>query len=154
MTTTEELPNIFPEDERCPTHGSPTDGKYCLTQHVLALVSYERTRQFAEYGTNNDLADGTGPEVKWMPRIPVPHTPSPALQIERICREEYEETEARDGKVTWMQLVREEVAEAFAEEDPKRLSAELLQVAALCVSWVETIAEREAAKMESNGIVT
>ena len=41
-----------------------------------------------------------------------------------------------------MHLVREEVAEAFAESDPARLREELIQVAALAVSWVEKIDAR------------
>lgn len=39
----------------------------------------------------------------------------------------------------------EEVAEAMAElDDPEKLRAELMQVAAVCVDWIEMIDRRKA----------
>lgn len=143
---------------RCPIHGSPILSKdpddeesfICLTELVASHLSAERARQFTVYGTNNDNENGTGPNVRWIPSIPPPHTSGAALQIEKACRDEYEMTESVGDTVTWMQLVREEVAEAFAEEDPSRLAQELLQVAALCVSWIETIIERDFHEDQKN----
>ena len=63
-------------------------------------------------------------------------------EFEDICRADYEFYEKLHGQPTWMHLVREEVAEAFKEADPTRLEEELLQVAALCVSWVEKLQMR------------
>jgi hypothetical protein len=104
---------------------------------VLENVFEERTRQVARYGHNEGLKDGTGPEVQWLPE-----DPDPASLIEKLFRRDYEEHEARHGAPTWMHLVREELAEAFAEDDPERLEEELTQVAALCVSWVEKLRRR------------
>ena len=45
-----------------------------------------------------------------------------------------------------MHLLREEIAEVFVESDADRLREELIQVAALAVSWVEKIDARGAEK--------
>jgi hypothetical protein len=107
------------------------------TRGVLQDVLEERRRQFDRYGTNADTEDGTGPNVQWL----WPFARQSAHQIEEIFRDDYLAFE-RHHPVTWAHLVREEVAEAFAESDPERLEAELIQVAALCVSWVEKIRAR------------
>lgn len=127
---------------RCPSHGgfqiegAPT----CQTDQVLADVRAERARQFAQYGTNEDLELGMGPTVRWL----APYTPHDALHVERTLRQDYEDKERFHGKPTWMSLIREEVAEAFSEGDPAKLRAELLQVAALAVSAVEKMDARAA----------
>jgi hypothetical protein len=43
-----------------------------------------------------------------------------------------------------MHLLREELAEVFQETAPDRLEAELVQLGALCVSWVEKLRRRAA----------
>lgn len=43
------------------------------------------------------------------------------------------------GKGTWRHILGEEVREAFAESDPTKLSDELIQCAAVCVAWAESI---------------
>jgi len=106
---------------------------------VLDDVRAERARQFAQYGTNDDLEDGTG--GSWL----VPFTREGAAGIEKSLRRGYEAYETNHGTITWMHLVREEVAEAFAEQDPETLRAEVLQIAALCVSWVEKLDARPEA---------
>lgn len=106
---------------------------------VLQMVASERVAQVARYGHNDDLVDGTGPDSHWIPLLTEGHR---ALDIEVLLRHDYESYEQRTGKPSWMHLVREEVAEAFTENDPTRLEAELIQVAALCVSWVETLRRR------------
>ena len=110
------------------------------TALVLADVAEHRAEQRARYGDNADLADGTGPGVRWLHTFPVMSCNSTAELIEVRLRQEYES----HGEVapSWMHLVREEVAEAFQESDPVRLRAELVQVAALCVSWCETLDAR------------
>jgi len=106
---------------------------------VLDMVREERVRQVTRYGTNANLEDGTGPDVDWLRPI----SSAPATAIEKLFRSEYEDWEEDNGGLpTWMHLVREEVGESFQETDPDRLQAELIQVAALCVSWVEVIRAR------------
>ena len=108
------------------------------TVRVLTDVSVERAKQRARYGSNDDLEWGTGPETRWL----IPFTYEPATAVERILRADYEEYEEATGKPTWVHLLREELAEAFAETDPIRLREELIQVAALAVSWAEKIDAR------------
>lgn len=103
---------------------------------VLKLVFEEREAQEARYGEANEkIENGTGPETRWL----LPYTSAPASQVEVGLREDYESFEAETGAPTWVHLVREEIAEAFLETDPTRLAEELVQVAALCVSWVERL---------------
>jgi hypothetical protein len=52
---------------------------------------------------------------------------------------------ANAGEVTWRHILIEEVYEALAETDPERLREELVQVAAVCVSWIEDLDSREKA---------
>lgn len=111
---------------------------YLGTMAVLQEVIRERVRQTEKYGDNADLEDGTGPETRWL----LPFTTASSSVIEDELRADYEDFEEDAGKPTWVHLIREEVAEAFQERDPKRLAAELIQVAALCVSWVEKIDAR------------
>lgn len=49
---------------------------------------------------------------------------------------------ARDGDVDWTGILLEEVFEAVAESDAAKLRAELIQVAAVAVAWIEAIDRR------------
>lgn len=111
------------------------------TLQVLEEVFEERKRQVARYGHNDDKADGTGPNVKWLSGTDINLDLRHADEIEKAFRTEYDRNGGDEG-ADWMRLVREELAEVFAEDDPENLEAELLQVAALCVSWVESIRKR------------
>jgi hypothetical protein len=98
--------------------------------NVLADVADERTRQDDRWGEQNH-PDGTGaPEFG---------------ELADRAKQQYEDA-ARDGSVTWTNVLLEEVAEAFAESDPARLREELIQVAAVAVAWAECIDRREAKK--------
>jgi hypothetical protein len=109
---------------------------------VLENVFEERLRQVERYGHNETLEDGTGPMESWIPRSLTVDPYVSAEKTELAFRKDYEQHERVMGAPTWMHLVREEIAEAFMETDPDRLEAELTQVAALCVSWVEKIRAR------------
>lgn len=117
------------------------------TLHVLDGVFRHRIEQVAQYGlqrrktSDSDpdgplLADGTGPDVEWL------GDGRTARHIEEDLRAQYD-ARGRTGRLpSWMELLREEVAEAFCESDPKRLRDELEQVAALAVAWIEDIETR------------
>lgn len=126
------------EIARCENHGGPLVEGRCASYTVMQEVIAERARQFARYGTNDDLPDGTGPETRWLG----PYSGDSAEVVEQRLRDDYEDFEEAVGKPTWLHLIREEVAESFKESDPARLREELIQVAALCVSWVETLDTR------------
>lgn len=105
------------------------------TERVLEDVRAERTRQRERYGLNAATPDGTG--GAWLG----PYTADDAYEIEQALREDYS-LFALESPVTWVHLLREEMAEAFAATDPAQLRAELVQVAALAVSWCERLDAR------------
>jgi hypothetical protein len=95
------------------------------TAKTLADVRDERHRQNDKWGEQNH-PDGTH-EARAI-----------AADFHRCeCQEA-----ARCGLVTWRHILMEEVAEAFAETDAAKLREELIQVAAVAVSWVEAIDRR------------
>lgn len=96
---------------------------------IYAEISAERARQVDQWGEQNH-PDGTG--VK-------PGRP-PLAPVARISTQ----LAARNGELTWLHILREEVAEAFDEHDPTGLRAELIQAAAVCVAWIEAIDRRSA----------
>lgn len=106
------------------------------TRAILDLVLIERRAQEARYGKANEtILDGSSPNARWL----LPFSSDPADVIQMKLRSDYEEFEEETGSPTWLHLVREEIAEAFQESDPARLAEELIQVAALCVSWIERL---------------
>lgn len=104
---------------------------------VLALVRKERERQIAQYGHNHTTPLGFGFDEKysWL----TPFADETAIEIEEEFRQDYEGYEEEYGGPTWMHLIREEVSELFAATDRIEQMLEAIQVAALCVSLVETL---------------
>jgi hypothetical protein len=97
-----------------------------LTTTVLNEVYKERRRQDRLWGVQ-DHPDGTSLR-----------NGNDADRVKVIC----EETRRIFGVPTWMHILQEEAWEAFAEEDPKEIRAELVQVAAVAVAWIEAIDRR------------
>ncbi|MEV4839866.1 NUDIX domain-containing protein [Nonomuraea sp. NPDC049486] len=115
------------------------DGDYGLPGslgRVLRAVADERVAQDRRWGVQEGLTDGTGPQH--------------GDEAERAKRETGEAS--REGRLTWRHVLVEEVLEAFAEEDPDRLRAELTQVAAVAVKWIQDI-DRRAARDRFRAIV-
>ena len=94
-------------------------------ESVLVEIRAERGRQDAKWGEQNH-PDGTGPQF------------ANRAEYERIRTE----TAAADGTLTFRHVLAEEVAEAYAENDPDRLRAELVQVAATAICWIQAIDRR------------
>ena len=103
-----------------------------ITGQVLREVAHERDRQEAKWGQQNH-PDGTGPGRRW-PAL-FSHTMSHSATIAKLQVDH----EARSGTCTYGGILLEEVFEAMAEEDQQRLRAELIQVAAVAVAWVEKV---------------
>ncbi len=100
---------------------------------VLLEVGDERQRQHAKWGEQNH-ADGTSYAAQYM-----------AQHAKHEC-----DAAAKRGECTYKLILQEEVFEAFAEDDPVRLRAELVQCAAVCVAWVEKI-DRDLSKISESG---
>lgn len=112
-----------------PDHIDPS-----ATVRVLAQVSAERARQDQKWGQQHhpsydpEMCNrfGSGAEAYGLP--------SAALAKARCGQR------AVEGRVTWADILVEEVAEALeAVSDPRHLREELLQVAAVAAAWAEDL---------------
>ena len=108
---------------------------------VLEEVSQERARQDTKWGEQNH-PNGTGDDVALLHGRPLPkphaHVAVTMGTLAYLARDVTDQA-ANLGTVTWADILLEEVAEGLAEADPSRLRAELIQVAAVAVAWVEKI---------------
>lgn len=95
---------------------------------ILQEIAEERIRQDDKWGEQNH-PDGT--DTKWV---------DVALGMKAKC-----ESKARDGKLTFRDILEEEIWEAYGETDPDLLRAELVQAAAVIVNWLGAI-DRRASK--------
>ncbi len=100
---------------------------------AMTDVVAERGRQEEKWGQQNHR-DGTGARVEVVPLWD-------AVDFAEWAKHDTD-SNARAGGVTWRHILLEEVAEAFAESDPDLLRAELAQVAAVAVRWMEAIDRR------------
>jgi len=105
------------------------------TDRVLQEVLAERIRQDEKWGEQNH-PDGTGTDDNW--------TGTPFDVAADFHRRECQGAAAR-GEVTWAHIALEEDYEAYAETDPVKLRAELIQSIAVKVAWVEAIDRRTVA---------
>lgn len=121
----------------------PPDGALdrSRTAWVLGEVAAERSRQDAKWGEQNH-PDGTGAVWEFCSGQHAGWAQEAADDARRRCQEAVDRTWGD----TYALILNEEVAEAFAEDDPTKLREELLQVAAVAVAWVEKL-DREAEAM-------
>jgi hypothetical protein len=90
---------------------------------LLGEIGAERFKQHEKWGEQNH-PDGTG--ARFMGTLRNAH--------QQRCKEN-----AEAGKVTYLDILLEEVYEAAAESDRTKLRKELIQVAAVCVQWVQKL---------------
>jgi hypothetical protein len=107
------------------------------TEQVLVEVKGERLRQEAKWGEQNH-PDGTGAVWEFCSGMHAGWAVEAADDARRRCQEAPDRTWGD----TYALILNEEVAEAFAEDDPARVREELIQVAAVAVAWVEAIDRR------------
>jgi len=107
------------------------------TRTVLVEIGAERARQDARWGEQNH-PDGTGPDV---PVLAALGDDRPAAVLRELARDHCDQ-EFAAGQGVFRQILTEEVFEAYAESDPAALRAELVQVAAVAVAWIEAIDRR------------
>jgi hypothetical protein len=93
---------------------------------ILREIAEERDAQDALFGVQ-DLPDGTGPEFT-----------DAANMARDACDAAFS-----SKRGTFRHVFIEEVYEAFAESDPAKLRAELVQAVAVGVKWIEGIDRRE-----------
>jgi hypothetical protein len=95
---------------------------------VIDDVLAELARAEAKFGGQH-LPDGTG-DPRWADL--------------RDAQRDVTDRRLETGQATWLDVALEEVYEAFAERNRRRLRAELVQVMAVCVRWIRDIDLREA----------
>lgn len=94
---------------------------------VFADITAERARQDAKWGVQRH-PDGTSND---------PDDTQMAEMWKDIV-----DRDAAQGTTNWVNILSEEMFEAFAETDPVKLRAELIQCAAVITNWVEDIDSR------------
>jgi hypothetical protein len=108
-----------------------------MTARVLSEIAAERAAQDVKWGEQNH-PDGTGGLI---------------AQEEAAIERAWTNDQAAAGVLTWADILQEEVSEAFAEDDPAKLRAELVQVAAVAVAWVAAI-DRRASRVTPGELET
>ncbi len=96
-----------------------------VSHEVLQEVDLERERQDSRFGEQNhpDFYERVAPEFVALMRLK--------------CDEA-----TRAGCLTWQDVLTEEFTEAMGAQSEAELRAELVQVAAVAVAWVESIDRR------------
>lgn len=95
---------------------------------VLEEVAQERRNQEAKWGQQNH-PDGTGNYLRY-----TLHANNQRMIVE---------TRAQNDSLAYSDILLEEVAEAVECTDADKLRAELVQVAAVAVAWIECIDRRK-----------
>ena len=88
---------------------------------VADKVWRERLRQISKWGLQTRPSGTSARE--WKP-------------FEDFAKALYDR-KIEQGRLTWVDILKEEVFEAFAEEDPEKLAIELVQVMAVAASWLQ-----------------
>lgn len=100
-------------------------GRAKLMVRALVNALDEQDRQIEKFGVQSH-PDGTGDLYRALANI-----------LRDTC-----DKATQDGGLTWNLILAEEVYEALAESDPAALRAELVQVAAVALSWINDIDSR------------
>lgn len=108
---------------------------------ILAEISEERENQNRTWGEQNHLSvpSPSVPDlVDDCPRIPADVLGIPREEDAKVA---YERAEA-EGALSWGHITVEELSEAVSAKDDETRRIELVQLAAVVVSWIECIDRR------------
>lgn len=103
-----------------------------VSESVIADIAAEVQRADSFHGAQADRPDGT-------------------RRFYRIYEEEAKrvvERSTEEGSLTWFTIAREEWWKVAGEENPEKLRAELIQLAATCARWVRSIDARGTIALE------
>ncbi|MGE5721371.1 MAG: hypothetical protein ACM3YM_02830 [Sphingomonadales bacterium] len=93
---------------------------------VVREIDVERDRQDAKWGQQNHPDGAIGREI----------------DVREAARAKTRCQGNAPGEDNWRDILEEEITEAYAAQSPAELRAELVQVAAVCVAWIEAIDRR------------
>ncbi len=108
-----------------------------LTERVLDRVHAERVRQIEKWGHQHHPDFAGNLKNNPLQRVNLHNLKYPD-HYKAACDLAFE-----NDKGTWAHIFMEEVGEVFGTRTKEELSEELIQVAAVCVSWVEDLDTRE-----------
>jgi hypothetical protein len=109
---------------------------------LLEEVKAEMGRACAKHGPQTTIPDGTGANLTTLDGACTIEAAATLRRRRANAARERTDVATREGKLTWRHVLEEEVCEAFAEDEPAKLRAELLQVAAVALRWIEAIDAR------------
>jgi len=92
-------------------------------RQILGAIVSERRRQDEKHGFPIHRIDGSSNDYE-----------NRSIEAHRLT-----DLHTREDRLTWADVLLEEVYEALAEENPDKLRAELIQVAASAMKWIEAI---------------
>lgn len=103
--------------------------------YIASHEMYQETNaQLTKWGVQNHPM-GTGPERRVLAHTDVNLDLRTALELEHIFREKTERA-ARDGTITYWDILLEEIFEAAAASSPLELEEELVQAGAVIASMI------------------
>ena len=97
---------------------------HAIRDEILGQINEERFLQDTRWGGQNLNIKNPG----WYAYHEL------AEEAKMICDATFQE-----GTISWHEILLEEVAEVFAEDDPEKQAEGLIQVAAVCVSMIECL---------------
>lgn len=97
---------------------------------ILSAITAERAKQLKRWGVQ-ELPDRVENNDDYTPE-----------EADERARSYKTAATAKPSLVSWQAVLLEEVYEALAETEPDKIIAELIQVAAVAVSWIENLAPR------------
>lgn len=110
-----------------------------LRSTVIDEVRKALARQDASIGMFRDFADGSAGRALHGPTV------SRDMDAEREARRKRLDAE-RTGRITWRHLLDEAHASVVSSGPEPRIRAQLVELAALAVSWIEAIDRRKDEK--------
>lgn len=144
-----ELTNVAPHVAQMQSRireliGASAEGvvRQARLHRIAAEALQEVQRAEAKHGRQSGIPDGTGPDVQ-IPQVQGRIEPVAVTNHEWAQRCKYDtDKNAHEGRVTRLDILLEEVAEASAEDALPVLREELIQVIAMGIAWVADIDER------------
>lgn len=116
---------------------------------IIRAINKERERQNMKWGENaqDGLANGVGvARLRGLLAMLIQQPSAPSEIAKHSCDEAM-----KRGTVTFADILIEEVCEALEESNPISLKHELIQVAAVCVKWIEKLERVDFAIPDEGG---
>lgn len=118
-----------------------------MMEQILAEIADERARQDAKFGNQyhpcvnpSEINYGDHDELRRKLHVAASY----GMPSEQEAREECSDA-ASEGRLTWGHIAVEELSEAICSKTVQERRAELVQLAAVAVAWIECIDRHQLA---------